>query len=360
MANHITATVATRGRYGTTLPQTLAAIANQTRPPDDLLIIDDNPASERKDLLKHPVVTPILAMLTAAGVKAYVVEGLQKGPHVNHEQARQQAKDLIWRVDDDEIPEPEVLQCLEKHLIDNPKVGAAAGLVPVPPMTENAAASCALEDVFDCKNVQWYNWPAGTVFDNAGHLHSSYLYRKHAAQFRTDLSPVGHCEESFHTIDMVRNGWRLVIDTNVTTWHCRQPTGGIRVHNHQEWYEQDFAKFVDWCKTLPVKWRRTCNVLATAGVGDVWAAATVMPKIIEYQRARGVSVRIFCRPDDMPLFAGFAGDGVTVRELNDVLKYELRHDGNIYAWMARDSYKGGLPGAFVHYYTEGYPLWLGY
>jgi len=49
----ILCSVATRGRYFTTLPLVLNAIINQTRLPDKLIIFDDNddPQDMRKEML---------------------------------------------------------------------------------------------------------------------------------------------------------------------------------------------------------------------------------------------------------------------------------------------------------------------
>jgi hypothetical protein len=254
-----------------------------------------------------------------------------------------------------------VLQVLEGHLLADPRVGAAAGLVPVPPqVSTNDKASCEIEDFFECKNVQWYNWPEGTIFYGAGHLHSTYLYRKYAATYRTDLSPVGHCEETFHTMEIVRNGFSLVIDTNIRTWHCRCQTGGIRTHTNVAHYESDWQKFEAWAKTLPFKFRRTCNVIAMHGQGDVFAALTASNHIIDFQRKHGNRVRFICRKNDVPLFSKFIDDDVSVCTPEVAAQYELRHNGEIYGWMLRDKFTGGLVNAFKHYYTEGYPTWLGY
>lgn len=354
---HITATIATRGRYDSTLPMALSAVLSQTRTPDQILLIDDNPEGQRVDIGKHPVLGQLLSSC-AARCETVVVRGLEKGPQHNHEQARIEAKELVWRVDDDETPEPRVLEILEAALIADPKLGAVAGLVPVPPLKTNPHASSAAENICWAANAQWFAWP-GLSFVHAGHLHSSYLYRKQAAQYRLDLSPVGHREETFHSMQIAANGWGLGILPAARTWHFRQPTGGIRSHADADAYKRDERLFMTWLKTQPIKWRHFVQVVAGHGLGDKFALLEAMPAIVEYHAKRGRKVRAFV-PDGMADLFRHCGtvEPVDVVPYNDLPKYHIPHDAEIYGWMSNAKHTGGIAKAYESYYTGGYEQWL--
>jgi hypothetical protein len=334
----------------------VSSVLCQTRPPDALWIIDDNPEGQRQDLSKHPVIGQLLASAKAR-TPVTVLKGLGEGPAQNHEEVRIEAKELVWRVDDDETPEPRVLEMLETGLINHPKLGAIAGLVPVPPIGENPHASSAIEDIGWAQNAQWYKPPAGAPqLVEAGHLHSSYLYRKNAAQYRLDLSKVGHREETFHTVQMRLNGWDLAICTDAVTWHFRQTSGGIRSQTGD--YAGDDAKFKDWLRTLPFKWRQFVHVVAGHGLGDKFALFAALPKIIEYHRARGRGIRLFAPANMLPLFQIRQAEGVEIIDMATAAQYSHCHDGEIYGWMGTNKHSGGIEAAYVQYYTEGQEKWL--
>ena len=59
--NKVLCSVATRGRYHTTLPLVLNAIINQTRLPDKLVIFDDN--DEPKDMRQEMIYQYFFQML---------------------------------------------------------------------------------------------------------------------------------------------------------------------------------------------------------------------------------------------------------------------------------------------------------
>lgn len=356
MAEHILGVVTTRGRYGTTLPLTLAAIAAQTRPPDTFLLVDDNPEALREDLGKHPVLTHVLNLLVRR-CKTYVVAGTGRGPHANHEMTRTcvHAKSLIWRVDDDEVPEPNVLEKLEQHLTD-PAVGAVAGAVWGTTTAENRYADSSLEAVPCRNNVQWYTWPEGTVFPNCGHLHSTYLYRKDAAPFPQHLSPVGHTEETRHTIGIRLFGKRLVVDPSAITWHLQQPAGGIRnPSSRPEMWAADELDFRRWLRGLKTPMRWPVDLYAHQGLGDAWALCSVLPKILEQYKDRDRwEVRLWTAPPNEDVFAEFR-DRLMVLRPSEAGKFPgvMRGPWNVYGWMQRSGFRGQLPDALLQFYRPG-------
>jgi GT2 family glycosyltransferase len=122
--------VATRGRYQTTLPLTLNAIINQTKKVDKLIIFDDN--DEPQDMRNELVYSYFFQMLDIKGIQWEWLYAQKKGQHHIHQMANTMGFDWVWRVDDDAIPEPNVLQTLFNYT--SKKVGAVGGAILTPPL----------------------------------------------------------------------------------------------------------------------------------------------------------------------------------------------------------------------------------
>ena len=354
---HVLCNVNTRQRWGSTLPLTLQSILSQSRLPDEFLLIDDSPPEGRPDMWRHPVLGPLISTMQSK-MKVKIINGPGRGPHHCHEFARtsEQAKELVWRVDDDECPEPDVLARLEKHIEHNPldRIGAAAGLVLGPNPGANPLASSRVEDLRWCKNIQWYRWPKNAKGFypqvDVGHLHSSYLYRKDAASFPMNLSPVGHTEETQHTMRIKLAGFRLLVDTGITTWHYRQSDGGIR--SQQGDYDGDRKQFDDWCDSIGIKFRRRVPIWAGQGWGDCFALLQAMPDIIKHHRDAEF-IQVFVRPELLDQFKSLAGGVVTVDPLPNWQLWNFQGEFNVYCWMGNHpNFKGNLVAAYRQMYTE--------
>ena len=128
--NKVLCSVATRGRYHTTLPLVLQAIINQTKLPDKLVIFDDN--DEPQDMRKEMIYQYFFQMLDIKGVKWEWLFAEKKGQHHIHQMANRMDYDWVWRVDDDCIPEPNVLGNLLGYIsLDD--IGAVGGAILTPP-----------------------------------------------------------------------------------------------------------------------------------------------------------------------------------------------------------------------------------
>jgi len=82
--------VSTRGRYHTTLPLTLQAIAMQTEKPDRLYVFDDN--DEPIDVRELPHYRYLFQILELNGIKWDWVFAGKKGQHHNHQAAKIRAE----------------------------------------------------------------------------------------------------------------------------------------------------------------------------------------------------------------------------------------------------------------------------
>lgn len=103
-------------------------IINQSRLPDKLVIFDDN--EEKTDLRNIPTYRQIFQTLDRKLIAWEVVFGEAKGQHFNHEKANRMGFEWVWRVDDDCVPEFDVLEKLLE--VTDESVGAVGSSIIVP------------------------------------------------------------------------------------------------------------------------------------------------------------------------------------------------------------------------------------
>jgi hypothetical protein len=92
--NKVLCSIATRGRYQTTLPLALNAIINQTKLPDKLIIFDDN--DEPQDMRNDFLYQYFFQMLQIKGVDWEWKWAEKKGQHHIHQMANSMGYDWVW------------------------------------------------------------------------------------------------------------------------------------------------------------------------------------------------------------------------------------------------------------------------
>ena len=260
--------VATRGRYFTTLPLVLNAIINQTKPVDKLVIFDDN--DEPKDMRKEMIYSYFFQMLDIKGIAWEWIYAPKKGQHHIHQIANTMGYDWVWRVDDDAIPEPNVLETLYSYI--EPSIGAIGGSVLTPPFMPDTSAVTGKIDKIDLEpNIQWGNINVTTYVD---HLHCTFLYRAGVADYNLGLSRVAHREETLFTYQLQQKGYLIAAVPNAVTWHMKNPQGGIRSETKAEMYEHDEKIF----RNIIERRSRTIVVL-NCGLGDHIVFSRILPSI---------------------------------------------------------------------------------
>ena len=274
--------VATRGRYHTTLPLVLNAIINQSKPVDKLVIFDDN--DEPQDMRKEFMYQYFFQMLDIKGIEWEWLYAEKKGQHHIHQRANTMGYEWVWRVDDDAIPEPNVLEELYSHVGEF--VGAVGGSVLTPPYMPDTGAVTGLIDNIDSEpNIQW-----GVIHDtkSVGHLHCTFLYRAGIVDYNLGLSRVAHREETLFTYGLHQKGYEILVVPNAVTWHMKNPEGGIRSETRKEMYEHDEQIF----RNILGHRDRTIVVL-NCGLGDHIVFSHVLPTI--------PSAEVFsCYPEVVP------------------------------------------------------------
>jgi len=261
--------VATRGRYHTTLPLVLQAIINQTTLPDKLVIFDDN--DEPQDMRNEMIYQYFFQMLDIKKVKWEWLFAGKKGQHHIHQHANTMGFDWVWRCDDDAIPEPNVLgNLLAYTTLDN--IGAIGGSILTPPnFLDTSKSTGKLQDIDTEPNIQWNDIKKTKEVE---HLHCSFLYRAGVHDYNLGLSRVAHREETLFTYGLYQKGYKILAVPHATTWHMKNPQGGIRSETKKEMYEHDEKIF----RNITNLSNRTIVVL-NSGLGDHIVFNTILPNI---------------------------------------------------------------------------------
>jgi GT2 family glycosyltransferase len=265
----ILCSVATRGRYHTTLPLTLQAIINQTLPVDKLVIFDDN--DEAQDMRNELIYAHFFQMLDIKGIKWEWLYAQKKGQHHIHQMANSMGYEWVWRVDDDALPEPNVLERLYSFTKFFDKVGAVGGSILTPPVMDTSRVAGTI-DLIDLEpNIQW-----GMIkgYKQVEHLHCSFLYRAGIHDYNLNLSRVAHREETLFTYGLHKRGYGVYAVSNAVSWHLKNPNGGIRSETKREMYEHDEHIF-----RTHLKYKDYTVVILNCGLGDHLVFSKVLPKI---------------------------------------------------------------------------------
>lgn len=324
----ILVSLSTRGRYENYLAMAISAIAMQTRKPDHLTIYDDTP--EPKDIREVEAYLYLLEMLNEKGISWNVVYGYKKGQHYNDDMAnRTQGFDAVWRVDDDTVPEPDVLEKLEAQLVEG--VGAVGGSILTPPLWDSIDRSSSINNLY-LQNLQWFKIDKTQEVD---HLHCSFLYRAGIADWDLRLSPKSFRGETMFTYAIKLKGYKILV-TPCITWHFKSKQGGTRAtDNAQNDYAHDQAIFDKWMNIndKPI-------IIADNGLGD----HIVLRKILDDFNIKDITIAC-CYPE---VFEGF--NIISIAEARN-RGYNL-DEYSLYYWMEKHNWKGNLYDAYLKLYAN--------
>lgn len=342
MNANVTAIVSTKDRYFTSLPHLLISIAMQTVKPDKLIIYDDG---EHKDLRNEQIYQNIFLLLQQKGISWEVAFGNRIGQVANHNKSIDDAKtDWIWRLDDDNVVEPDVLEKLLKNAEDD--VGAVGGLVLDPKYSynhPNSLASNRIEDIYLGLNIQWY---VGTGVKEVDHLYSTFIYRKEAAKqvggYCKELSRVGHREETLFTYSLKRAGWKVLVDSSAVTWHMRASQGGIRSDSNRDMWMRDENVFARQLTEWGVQPKIIKLIVLDSGIGDHLIFSKILPDLKKKHSNIVLSV---CYPEI------FADDkNVTLISIADAQQMMDITEHNIYKFCWDRNWKKPLEEAYREMY----------
>lgn len=339
----VTAIVSTRNRYFTTLPLCLSAIATQTVKPDRLIIFDDG---DHVDLREDPTYSSLFSLFYKNNIDWEVAFGEGLGQVKNHQTAIGLAKtDFIWRLDDDNVPESNVLETLLKYASDE-KVGAVGGLVmdPREDIKPNKLASNKMDNFFIGLNEQWFLPTEDYETKSVDHLYSSFLFRVKAAKhgYCQELSRVGHREETIFTYEMKLEGWEILITPKCTTWHFRNPVGGIRDETREEMWIHDEQIFQTKLKNWKLNIKEPKYIVLNNGLGDHFMFKSILPKIKEKYKDLVLAV---CYP------SVFENENIPLISIADATnRFGDLSRWNVYKFMAERNWGKHVTEAFLEMY----------
>ncbi len=242
-SSDVTAVICTRDRMFTTLPLTLMAVINQEFKPDFITIYDDS--TKKWNPQTEPMYINMVKLMEHYGISYHFQKTDNVGQVKNHQHALENCKTTyIWRVDDDVIPEP----CNLLNLVAEIKSSGAAavgGLIPTFGFNGDLTNMCSskLEDIDSKPNLQFAinSGDLNPITENVEHLHCSFLFNaKIPNAYETRLSRVGHREETLFSYGFVKAGHKLGIVRNTSSFHLKEPMGGIR-DGKKEMFEHDEA-----------------------------------------------------------------------------------------------------------------------
>lgn len=270
----VTVVIPTKNRYDS-LDKTLLSIALQTVKPLEVIIFDDSEKpTDIRNILHYEY---ILRLLNEYGIEWIVLPGQRKGQHYSHEHAQEIGKgDFIFRIDDDEVAEPDVLERLLASMKEGVGAVAPAVLLPNPtPLPTGMKNTMSMLH----SNVQWFKH---TGIEEQEHLYSCFLYRKNIAHYELTLSPKAHREETIFSHRIKRAGYKLLVDFDAKVWHHRQHGGGIRSDNREQDYHHDEDIFQNHLRQWGIdKGESLKHIVLEGGLGDHYALKSILPEIRE-------------------------------------------------------------------------------
>ena len=344
----VTAYISTKDRYFTTLPIAIMGIANQTWKVDELIIFDDG---EQSDLRMDSFYGNLFKYLEMKNISWRVLFGQRKGQVANHQLALDIAKtEFIWRVDDDNFPEQNVLELLMMWITTPPEsdelpIGAVGSLIRVPNQEIFALENCSgdIQRCIDTPNLQWSAFNGVRPTD---HLHNTFLYRKSAARhgYQKDLSVVGHREETLFSHGIRVNGYRLLVIGDATTWHFRESKGGIRAYKDTELWEHDEKIFREEMKKRGILFDKKKYIVLDNGVGDHYAFKHILNEFIEKYGKENL-VLSTCFPE---VFEDTGVKQISIADANMLFGDITRF--NVYHWMWRHQWDKHITDAYRRMY----------
>lgn len=321
----ILCSISTRGRYDSTLSTAILSVINQTRKIDHLVLFDDN--DQPKDMREMPHIKFLFDMMYAKNISWEVIFGARRGQHFNHEIANKMGYDWVWRVDDDNIPEQNVLKTLCNYISDD-SVGAVGGSILIPGQlfdTKNSTGK--IENIDHENNLQWAYIDEPKQVD---HLHCSFLYRAGIANYNLGLSRVAHREETLFSYEITKKRYKVLVVPDAITWHSKNPNGGIRSEKSQELFDHDEQIFRNI-----VGLSNNTIVVLNNGMGDHIVFKRVLKDIEN-------PVVFSCYPEIIP--GRSIGEAIAL--LGDIEPY------NIYAKMDQWNWKDSLENAYRKMYVK--------
>lgn len=318
----VLASISTKGRYDTTLPLAIQSVIMQTHKVDKLIVYDDN--DPPKDMRESQMYQYLYDIMNLKNIPWEWVWAQKKGQHYNHQMANTSGYDYVWRVDDDCMAEPNVLETLLRYMKSD--VGGVGGSILTPPFAPVKNVTGKIENINSEPNIQWDYIKDVQEVD---HLHCSFLYRAGIVDYNLSLSKAAFREETLFTYGLRQLGYKMLVVPDAVTWHLKNKFGGVR-SEQKEMFDHDDQIFRNY-----LGFREQTIVVLDCGMGDHIVFNKVLPEIKN-------PVVFSCYPEIVP--------GRSIQEAKDL--FGSVDEYNIYKKMDQWNWQGSLENAFRKLYVE--------
>lgn len=318
----VLASISTKGRYDTTLPLAIQSVIMQTHKVDKLIVYDDN--DPPKDMREVQMYQYLYDIMNLKNIPWEWVWAQKKGQHYNHQMANTSGYDFVWRVDDDCMADPNVLETLLKYMKSD--VGGVGGSILTPPFAPVNNVTGKIENINSEPNIQWDYIKDVQEVD---HLHCSFLYRAGIVDYNLSLSKAAFREETLFTYGLRQLGYKMLVVPDAVTWHLKNKFGGVR-SEQKEMFDHDDQIFRNY-----LGFREQTIVVLDCGMGDHIVFNKVLPEIKN-------PVIFSCYPEIVP--------GRSIQEAKDL--FGSVDEYNIYKKMDQWNWQGSLENAFRKLYVE--------
>ena len=318
----ILCSISTKGRYDTTLPLAIQSVIMQTRKVDKLIVYDDN--DPPKDMRENQMYQYLYDIMNYKNIAWEWVWAQKKGQHYNHQLANTSGFDFVWRVDDDCMADPNVLETLVSYVKDD--VGGVGGSILTPPFASINDVTGKIENINSEPNMQWDYIKKVQEVD---HLHCSFLYRAGIVDYNLSLSKAAFREETLFTYGLRQLGYKILVVPDAVTWHLKNKFGGVR-NEQKEMFDHDDQIFKNY-----LGFKEQTIVVLDCGMGDHIVFNKVLPEIKN-------PVIFSCYPEIVP--------GRSIQEAKNL--FGSIDEYNIYRKMEQWNWKSNLENAFRKLYVE--------
>ena len=328
--------ITTKDRSDGPLQACLASILGQIRVPDMIRIANDGGANES--------IAQFVPAFAERDCKMMIVDGEGKWQHHNHSELDYYCHlGINFRIDDDEIAEPNVIMRLEKHLLetDYTAVGPAV-TIPGRRYAHDPFPS-TVKNCLYAPPAQWFVTGNDDLIP-VGHLHSCFAYRAGTdAQYQTNLNT------PFREETIFSSQFNCAADLGVTVRHFPASHGGQRSLTKDMCEEADvYMAKEHGCEKAKI-------INAKFGVGDSIILRDLLPEIVAKFGAVAVAVS---RPDvfddmdidGLEIFPGAPGESLLSMNGIDPKK------DSFYCWASEQPDGQNITDLMRKYYLEDHTL----
>lgn len=318
----VTVSIITYGRDKTTLPLTLQSVLMQTKLPERIILLTDNETENRTNYAKDDLYVRLFRIATEKGIKVeFFASPGHTGQVRGHEfiLSLQHVQGYLFRVDDDVVLEPTVLEKLYNKMTGNVKAIAPIAFQQIGSILDKPDSAQGTFSIGKDQSPQFYKCKEDIKVE---HLHCLFMYdldfvRKNNIHYNTNLSQIGHGEELMFSHSIFKAGGELIVAHDAISWHYRYPYGGIRQDNVVAMWYNDYKILGNYYAEhgLPTVLTDLFPMEAAHGIGDAYVLLSIMPEIVKHVDGKRRMVLFTMYPE---VFEGVRG--IEVFEMKDKFK----------------------------------------